>query len=165
MRLQLTRRADYAIRAMLALGRHDGEDPLSSRRIADEMAIPGRFLPQVMADLSRARLVDATTGRTGGYRLARSADRISLFDIVSAIEGDSRTTECVLRGGPCGRDGHCDVHDVFTAAQQSLLDTLAQASLASVVGRRRPAPRRATPGRLPPNGPARQAERHGLNTK
>jgi Rrf2 family protein len=151
MRLQLTRRADYAIRAMLALGRHNGDSPLTARRIADEMTIPARFLPQVMADLSRARLVDATTGRSGGYRLARSPDAISLFDIVTAIEGDSRTTECVLRGGPCGRDGHCDVHDVFADGQQALLDILRGATLASVVAGRgvgRPQDR--------PNGPSNQ---------
>jgi Rrf2 family protein len=136
MRLQLTRRADYAIRAMLALGRHNGDGPLTTRRIADEMAIPVRFLPQVMADLGRAGLVDATTGRSGGYRLARPASRISLLDVVTAIEGDSRTTECVLRGGPCGWDGQCDVHDVFASGQEALLDRLRQASLASVMSRR-----------------------------
>jgi Rrf2 family protein len=135
MRLQLTRRADYAIRAMLALGHHDGEGPLPARSIADEMAIPVRFLPQVMVDLGRAGLVDATTGRSGGYRLGRPAGQITLLDVVTAIEGDSRTTECVLRGGPCGRDGHCDVHEVFAGAQQALLDRLQEATLADVVAR------------------------------
>jgi Rrf2 family protein len=159
MRLQLTRRADYAIRAMLALGHHHGDELLSARRIADEMEIPVRFLPQVMADLSRASLVDAATGRTGGYRLARSADRITLFDVVTAIEGDSRTTECVLRGGPCGRDGHCDVHDVFASGQEALLDRLRQATLASVVSRRRASCDKR------PNGPPGRAGRPARNTK
>jgi Rrf2 family protein len=147
MRLQLTRRADYAIRAMLAVGRHDGREPLSASRIADEMAIPARFLPQVMSDLVRAGLVEAKPGRRGGYRLAAPAAEISVLGIVTAIEGDNRSTECVLRGGPCGRDGHCDVHDVFYRAQQALLDTLAQASLASVVMQR------ATHASARPNGP------------
>jgi Rrf2 family protein len=153
MRLQLTRRADYAIRAMLALARHGSDDLLTGRRIADEMAIPVRFLPQVMADLSRAALVDATTGRSGGYRLARAADRITLFDVVTAIEGDSRTTECVLRGGPCGRDGHCDVHEVFAGGQEALLDRLRQATLAGVVSRNRVRTNER------PHGPSRRAGR------
>lgn len=132
MRLELTRRGDYAVRAMIALARRAGDGPLSARRIAEGMRIPDRFIPQVMADLGRAGLVTATPGRNGGYRLARAPEAISLLDVVEAIEGDSRRQSCVLRGGPCGRDGYCDVHDVFFAAQDAMLDTLAGASLAGL---------------------------------
>lgn len=133
MRLELTRRGDYAVRAMLALARHGRErEPLSARRIAEGMAIPERFLPQVMGDLARAGLVEASPGRNGGYRLSRRADEVSLLDVVEAIEGDSRRKTCVLRGGPCGHDGTCDVHDVFFAAQDAMLHTLRTATLADL---------------------------------
>lgn len=132
MRLELTRRGDYAVRAMLVLSRQPAGDLVSVRRIAEGMDIPARFLPQVMADLVRGGLVEATTGRNGGYRLARPATAISLLDVVDAVEGDSRRRTCVLRGGPCGLDGYCDVHDVFFAAQDAMLRTLAEASLASL---------------------------------
>lgn len=132
MRLELTRRGDYGVRAMLALARQPEGGLLSVRRIADEMDIPARFLPQVMGDLARAGLVEATAGRNGGYRLARPTTEISLLDVVEAIEGDSRRRSCVLRGGPCGMDGHCDVHDVFFAAQDAMLQALSGAALASL---------------------------------
>jgi Rrf2 family protein len=132
MRLELTRRGDYAVRAMLSLARRPDGERLSVRRIADEMEIPGRFLPQVMADLGRAGLVEATTGRHGGYRLARPAAEITILDVVEAVEGDSRRRTCVLRGGPCGLDGNCDVHDVFFAAQDAMLRTLSGAALADL---------------------------------
>ncbi len=133
MRPELTKRADYAIRAMLALARVKGRDPLSARRIAEEMDIPARFLPQVMGDLSRADLVRAEPGRNGGYRLHRPAGRISLLDVIEAVEGDSRRRTCVLRGAPCGTSGECDVHQVFFAAQDALLAVFSGASLASLV--------------------------------
>lgn len=132
MRLELTRRGDYAVRAMLVLGRRSDGSLLSARRIAEEMDIPARFLPQVMGDLVRAGLVEAETGRNGGYRLARPAGEVSLLDVVEAVEGDSRRRTCVLRGGPCGLDGYCDVHDVFFAAQDAMLRTLAEADLAGL---------------------------------
>jgi len=132
MRLELTRRGDYAVRAMLALSRLADDERLSVRRIAQEMEIPARFLPQVMGDLSRAGLVEATTGRSGGYRLARAPSSISILDVVEAVEGDSRRRGCVLRGGPCGLDGHCDVHDIFFAAQDAMLRTLSGAALADL---------------------------------
>lgn len=136
MRLELTKRGDYAVRAMLALARAPDDRRTSVRRIADEMEIPVRFLPQVMSDLLAAGLVEATTGRSGGYRLARPADAITLLDVVEAVEGDSRRRSCVLRSGPCGLDGHCDVHDVFLAAQDAMLATLAAAHLADLPVRR-----------------------------
>ena len=133
MKLELTRRGDYAIRAMLALARAKGAR-LSTPTIAAAMGIPVRFLPQVMGDLGRADLVDSHSGRNGGYRLARPAERISLLAIIEAVEGDSRRRTCVLRGGPCRLDGACDVHDVFFRAQDRLLRTFADATLASVAG-------------------------------
>src|SRR4051812_35667795 len=105
MRLELTRRGDYGVRAMLALASTEDERPVSVRRIAEMMAIPAPILPSVMRQLVRAGLADAISGRSGGYRLGRPAGDINLLEVVEAIEGDSRRQTCVLRGGPCGRDG------------------------------------------------------------
>jgi cysteine desulfurase len=134
MRLELTHRGDYGIRAMIALS-HNDRGRMSVRRIAEDMHIPVAFLPQVMRDLVAAGLVESAAGRSGGYRLARPATAIAVLEIVESIEGDSRRTTCVLRGSPCGRDGHCDVHDVFFAAQSAMLDRLRRATLADLVRR------------------------------
>ena len=132
MRLELTKRGDYAVRAMIALARGHGNGLLSARRIADAMVIPVRFLPQVLGDLQRAGLVEAAPGRSGGYRLARDAASISLLDVIEAVEGDTRRRECVLRGGPCGIDGTCDVHNVFFEGQEALRGTFAASTLADL---------------------------------
>jgi Rrf2 family protein len=134
MRLELTHRGDYAIRAMIALS-HNDRGRLSVRRIAEQMSIPVAFLPQVMRDLVAAGLVESAAGRSGGYWLARPATSIAVLEIVESIEGDSRRTTCVLRGSPCGLDGHCDAHDVFFAAQSAMLDRLRRATLADLVAR------------------------------
>jgi Rrf2 family protein len=131
MRLELTRRADYAVRAMLVLA----SDPerLSATTIAARMAIPPRFLPHVMRDLVSAGLVAATPGRNGGYRPARDPTTVTVLEVIEAIEGDGRRRVCVLRNAPCGRDGLCAIHGVFSAAQDALLDELARATIADVV--------------------------------
>lgn len=129
MRLELTKRGDYAIRAALALARAESGERLSVRRISEDMSIPVRFLPQVMADLVRAGLATAAPGRNGGYVLARPPAELTLLDVIEAVEGDSRRQTCVLRGGPCGASGFCDVHDVFFAAQDRMLKTLASTTL------------------------------------
>ena len=131
MRLRLTKRGDYAVRAMLALV--DAESRLlTGPEIARRTGIPVSFLPQVMGDLVHAGLAEGLQGRTGGYRLGRPAAEISLLGVVEAVEGDSRRRTCILRGGACGSDGTCRVHDAFSSGQDALLDELERASLASV---------------------------------
>ena len=132
MRLELTRRGDYAMRAMLALAQAGG-GALTAPRIAELTKVPPNFLPQVMAALSRASLVHPRIGRIGGYRLARPASEISLLEVIDTIEGDSRRTMCVMRNGPCGVEERCIAHDAFYAAQEALRDSLRAATLESVV--------------------------------
>lgn len=131
MRLELTKKGDYAVRAMIALARQGG-GLRSARSIAEEMDIPPRFVPQVMADLTRAALVQAVQGRSGGYELVAPPARTSLLAIVEAVEGPSRRETCVLRGGPCGSDGRCAVHDAFCAAEEGMIAALDSVTLADV---------------------------------
>lgn len=131
MRLELTRRGDYAVRAMVALTRASDRQ-LTAAEIAAETGVPGSYVPQVMGDVIRSGLVANRRGRRGGYRLARAATDISLLAIVESVEGDSRRQTCVLRGGPCRRDGTCDVHDAFARAQNAWIASLASVSLADV---------------------------------
>ncbi len=135
MKLELGRRGDYAVRAMLALARAPRAQVMTGPAIAAEMGVPARFLPQIMGALVRAGLVSSRVGRRGGYQLARPADRISILDVIEAADGAGRRQTCVLRGGPCRARGPCDVHDVFFAAQEALLGHLREATLASVTER------------------------------
>lgn len=131
MRLELTRRTDYAVRAMLALTRHSGET-LSSTDIAATTGIPVRFVTQVMSHLVRAGLVQAVIGRLGGYRLAQPSEAISILAIVQAAEGDTRRQQCALTGAPCQPGLTCAAHPVLASAKEAFLAQLAQASLADV---------------------------------
>jgi Rrf2 family protein len=148
VRVTLSLRGDYAVRAMLALAEHeaagqaatgqavngDGQPLLSAGRIADRMRIPQRFVAHVLGDLGRAGLVVGATGRRGGYRLALPADRIDLLRIVDAAEPSGTPARCVLRGIPCDPAGRCAVHDAFSAATAAVRAELASTRLASLAG-------------------------------
>jgi Rrf2 family protein len=101
--------------------------------VAADQQIPVRFLRQVMGDLVRAGLADATLGRTGGYRLARLPTQISLLEVIEAVEGDRRRRACVLRGGPCVLDRVCALHAVFAAAQDDALRRLRTTTIAEAI--------------------------------
>jgi len=134
VKLELTHRGAYAIRAVLTLAREDGSDVVPARTIAKQMEIPVRFLPQVLGDLSRAGIVEARLGRAGGYRLAKVPASISVLDIIEATEGDTRRQTCVLTGRPCGESSvPCDVHAVFSEAQVAILARLSETTVADVL--------------------------------
>jgi len=141
MRVTLSLRGDYAVRAMLALARHErsipaeasSPRPLSAGRIATEMRIPTRFVAHVLTDLTRAGLIVGSTGRRGGYRLARPAIEIDLLTVVDAAERGEGTPRCVLRGVPCDPMGRCAVHDTFDRATLAVRGELAHTSLSSLV--------------------------------
>jgi Rrf2 family protein len=129
----LTRRGDYAVRAMVSLAR-PGTGQLTGTELAEMTGVPRSYVPQVMGDLVRAGLVANRLGRDGGYRLGREAEQVSLLEVIEAVEGSGRRETCVLRGGPCrGQpDGACDVHDAFYRAERAVFDTLSTVTLADV---------------------------------
>src|SRR5262245_59518077 len=133
MRLEMTRRTDYAVRAMLVLARHPDET-LSSTQISEHTQIPVRFVTQVMGHLVRAGLAQGVIGRTGGYRLVSEPESVSVLSIVQAVEGDGGRPQCVLRGGLCGGGSPCEIHFVFADARDAFTNRLAATSLAAVAG-------------------------------
>lgn len=135
MQMRLGKRTDYAIRAVLDLSRRrDANGRRKSRHIAEEMGIPENYLPQVLAALVHAGLVDSETGPDGGYRLAIPPDRLTLLQVIEAVEGPPTSAECVLRGGPCHWEDRCAIHERWAAAQDAMrghLDDTTFADLAA----------------------------------
>ena len=127
MNFKLGKRADYAVRATLALAQ-PGPERRKARSIAEQMAIPETFVPQILADLVRAGICISQAGPDGGYALARDAREISLLDVIDAVEPEIRSAECILRGGPCRWENACAVHEPWMRAQQALLDELSSTS-------------------------------------
>jgi Rrf2 family protein len=132
VKISLQRRGDYAVRAMLHLSRHHDGTRRKSRDIAADMAIPEKYLPQVLATLVRGGLVASVPGPDGGYVLARDPAAISLLEVLELVEGPLRTQECVLRGGPCRWEDACAVHAPFVMAQDRFEAELAATTFAQL---------------------------------
>ena len=86
--MKISAKAEYACLAILALAKpRPDESPLRIREIAESHEIPERYLVQILLQLKGAGLVHSTRGAAGGYRLARSAEQISLGEVLTAIDG------------------------------------------------------------------------------
>lgn len=88
--MKVSAKAEYACLAMLALaGRRPEDPPVRIREIAEAFEIPERYLVQILLQLKGAGLVQSTRGASGGYRLARPADQISVGEVLASIDGPS----------------------------------------------------------------------------
>ena len=107
--LSLTRKADYALVVLADLARR-GDSIASARELSQSTQVPLPVLTNILHQLLRCGLVVSVMGSKGGYSLARSADEISLAEIIDAIEGPFRLVAC------CGNmeegdDGFCELVD------------------------------------------------------
>lgn len=132
MDLNLTKRGQYAVRTAIALARAHDNGYLKTREIATAMNVPGLYAPQVLILLRKAGLTESRSGASGGHRLTRPPDQISLLDIVKAAEGEIDRSACMLSGGLCGHGGECPLHQPWQTAQRALLTALASTSLESI---------------------------------
>ena len=90
--MQISAKTEYACVAILELASaYTGGDPLQVRKIAAANHIPSGFLVQILLQLKSAGLVVSTRGAAGGYRLARPPREVSVWDVISVVEGEGRT--------------------------------------------------------------------------
>lgn len=131
--ITLSKTGDYAVRSALALASSHGQGRfVTISEVAERMALPRPFTPQVLGLLAKAGIAESKAGRGGGYRLARDPADISILEVVEAAEGSLINTRCTLRGGPCRRDDRCVVHDTWMAAGEAFRRALAATTLAEV---------------------------------
>ena len=121
--MQITRQADYAVRAVLHLAR-SGDQRTSTSVIAEEQRIPPSFLAKIISQLSIAGLLHTSRGARGGVTLAREAKDITLLEVVEAIDGPIQLNECVGNEGTCSFDENCPLRPVWCDAQEELVQRL-----------------------------------------
>lgn len=136
MRLELNRESQYAIRALVLLAIEDGRQ-LSGREIAARTDVPERLLARVLGRLGAAGIIESRIGRTGGYLLRRTPDGLPLLEIVETIEGPTRSARCVLRQRGCDPAAPCAIHPIWSSAQDGIIDTLGETTLAALVASER----------------------------
>ncbi|HQV56832.1 MAG TPA: Rrf2 family transcriptional regulator [Ilumatobacteraceae bacterium] len=131
MRLEITRQADLAVRALVALSR--SPQRMKSAALAEHLETTSGFVPQVMAPLVRAGWVTSDPGPTGGYRSIVDIDQLDVLRVVEAVDGPTDNGRCVVADRPCDSAAPCAMHVAWTRARRELMDTLRAMPVSSVV--------------------------------
>lgn len=133
--MQITRQADYAVRAVHYLAKLGEDKRAATSQIAQQQHIPPSFLAKIVSQLSVAGLLQTSRGARGGVSLARDPEKISLLEVVEAIDGPILLNECVADGGSsCVFGEDCLMRPVWCEAQAELVDRLKKTSFGVVLG-------------------------------
>jgi FeS assembly SUF system regulator len=144
--IRMSKLTDYAIVILAHLARTQGT--LTAHEIAERSRVPLPTVSKLCKELSKAGLVTSHRGRHGGYGLARPADRISVAEIVEAMEGPIALTECVAPGHAeaaerCGLEAVCPARDAWDPVSRAIHGALSGLPLSAIAPYRAPEPERA----------------------
>lgn len=121
--LRVSKLTDYATVLMAALA--DLPDQLASAsELAERAQIELPTVSKLLKQLAGAGLIESRRGVNGGYRLARAAALISVFDIVAAIEGPIGMTECSVHSGSCHHEMRCRIQHNWRRISAAIGDAL-----------------------------------------
>ncbi|MFC1636515.1 RrF2 family transcriptional regulator [Planctomycetota bacterium] len=127
------RNTDYAVRLMVNLARRYGEGPISTRKAATQEQVSYQLACKLMQSLQKAGLLKSSMGPRGGFILERNPSKISLIDIISAIQGPISVNRCVLIPKVCPQSKNCSVRDRLADLQKDINDSLAKITLGDLI--------------------------------
>lgn len=131
--MQITRQSEYAVKTILELAQAPFGELVPSKTISEHQEIPGMFLQKTVQLLGKAGLVATQRGIQGGVRLTVPADRITIADVIAAVEGPLAINVCLVPGYSCPNMESCRVRNVLARAQSALLRELNRETIADIV--------------------------------
>jgi Rrf2 family cysteine metabolism transcriptional repressor len=137
--MKISTKGEYGIRAMLYIGMKKEQGPVTSHEIARHQGIPEPYLRQILAQLSKDRLIQSNRGPQGGHVLGRPASQISLRDIMVTLEGQTTPIDQIL-ALPCTIDvgtEFCAIREVFLEVKTAVERILDKTTLEELVNRQR----------------------------
>lgn len=133
--MKISRKTDYALRALLTLAERFGQGPISINQLARLNDIPKRFLEQILLDLKRQGWVRSLPGRQGGYELARPPDQLTVGQIVRHFDNMLAPSRCVSTTDfrPCPRELTCRFRRLFLEIRNTNAALMDRTTLADVL--------------------------------
>ena len=134
--MRLTTKGRFAVTAMIDLAMRQGKGPVTLAGISERQSISLSYLEQLFGKLRRHEIVESIRGPGGGYSLARRADKVTVADIIIAVDEPIDATQCGSKDschGSNGESGRCMTHDLWATLNEKMVDYLDSVSLQDLV--------------------------------
>lgn len=129
----ISKTSRHALKALTVLAELDEGAYAGSSSIAKEIGAPPNYLGKLLQSLSHNGIVYSQKGLGGGFCLARSADKISLYDVIDLIERLSAWPECIMGRIRCSKDSPCAVHERWKEVRDSYTLFLRETTIADLI--------------------------------
>jgi Rrf2 family iron-sulfur cluster assembly transcriptional regulator len=126
--MQLSRKSDYALRAVMHLAGLPKGQLASIGAIAEAQSIPREFLAKILKDLTWAGILVSFQGVTGGYRLARAPKNVTFLDVIEAMDGPVQLNLCVANPKNCEHSKNCTIREFWVKEQDHFIKVLSKAN-------------------------------------
>ncbi|MGA2028757.1 MAG: Rrf2 family transcriptional regulator [Verrucomicrobiota bacterium] len=132
--MRISKKTDYALRALFTLVDHHGGAPIPIRELARRNDVPKRFLEQIMLALKAQGWVDSVAGIRGGYVLAKNPSKITMGEVVRHFDGILAPIDCVSVTGykRCSQEPVCRFRRVFLDSRNYVAGVMDRATLAEI---------------------------------
>ncbi len=136
--MRLTTKGRFAVTAMIDIAMYGGKGPVTLAAVSERQRISLSYLEQLFGKLRRAGLVESVRGPGGGYNLASDAAKVSVADVIVAVDEPMDATQC---GGleNCRDDRRCMTHDLWASLNEHIFSFLSGVTLAELVRKQKPA--------------------------
>jgi Rrf2 family protein len=131
--MELTRKGEYAIRGIVYLAGKPLDKVCLLSDIAAAVDVPPTFLAKIFRQFSKMGLVKSFRGTGGGFMLGRAPEKITLLEVVEAVEGPIAPNRCSTNAADCERSGSCTVHPVWKRVQDEVRGALKSVTLKELV--------------------------------
>lgn len=130
--MKVTRASDYAIRALIHMAQKPSGTTFMRSELAQECEIPDSFLGKILQNLAKSEILSSERGKKGGFKVARDTSDITVYDVISAIEGDISLNKCIFDEDFCSLVHSCTAHNMWTDIQENLIEMLKSYTLAKL---------------------------------
>lgn len=134
----LSNTCKYGIRAVIYIASREAENSKTGLvQISKDLKLPSPFLAKILQQLAKQKILISLKGPHGGFSLQRKPEKISLYDIVTTIDGDGIFTDCIIHNTKCGdvenKHKECPVHKDYAEIRKKLIQYFKKTTIAHLV--------------------------------
>jgi Rrf2 family iron-sulfur cluster assembly transcriptional regulator len=135
-----SRQCEYALQAVLFLALKRNEELTSIKSLSKTLDVPHYFLAKILQRLTHSGLLVSQKGSNGGFALSAPSNRITLLQVVEAIDGSEFLLNCALGFPECSPHNPCSLHNQWAAARDGIINLLSSSTIEMMAGQMKKPP-------------------------
>jgi len=132
--MRITTKGRYVVRAIINMGLKEDNKPISIKSISASEELSPIFLEQIFTKLKKAGIAESVRGASGGFRIAKSLDQITVLDVLEAVEEGVSLAPCTTEGdAQCGRSADCAISRFWNDTELQIMEILKASTIQDIL--------------------------------